>query len=74
MAKVTIIGAGQTGATTAHWLAQREIADVVLIDIVEGMPQGKALDLSEAMPVIGSDAKVLGTNDYADTAGCDKIA
>lgn len=73
MAKVTIIGAGQTGATTAHWLAEREFADVVLIDIVEGMPQGKALDLTEAMPVIGSDAKVYGTNDYADTAGSDIV-
>ena len=50
MAKVTIIGAGQTGATTAHWLAAREIADLVLVDIVEGMPQGKALDMMEAMP------------------------
>ncbi len=73
MAKVTIIGAGQTGATTAHWLVEREFADVVLIDIVEGMPQGKALDLTEAMPVIGSDAKVYGTNDYADTAGSDIV-
>jgi malate dehydrogenase len=73
MAKVTIIGAGQTGATTAHWLAEREIADVVLVDIVDGMPQGKALDLTEAMPVIGSDAKIYGTNDYADTAGSDIV-
>lgn len=73
MSKVTIIGAGQTGATTAHWLAERQIADVVLVDIVEGMPQGKALDLTEAMPVIGSDAKVYGTNDYADTAGSDIV-
>jgi malate dehydrogenase len=73
MSKVTIIGAGQTGATTAHWLAERQIADVVLVDIVEGMPQGKALDLTEAMPVIGSDAKIYGTNDYADTAGSDIV-
>jgi malate dehydrogenase len=73
MAKVTIIGAGQTGATTAHWLAEREIADVVLVDIVDGMPQGKALDLTEAMPVIGSDAKIYGTNDYADTAESDIV-
>lgn len=73
MAKVTIIGAGQTGATTAHWLAERHIADVVLVDIVEGMPQGKALDLTEAMPIIGSDAKVFGSNDYADTAGSDIV-
>jgi malate dehydrogenase len=73
MAKVTIIGAGQTGATTAHWLAEREIADVVLVDIVDGMPQGKALDLTEAMPVIGSDAKIFGTNEYADTAESDLV-
>jgi malate dehydrogenase len=73
MAKVTIIGAGQTGATTAHWLAERELADVVLVDIVEGMPQGKALDLTEAMPVIGSDARVIGTNDYADTKDSDIV-
>ena len=73
MSKVTIIGAGQTGATTAHWLAERQIADVVLVDILEGMPQGKALDLTEAMPVIGSDAKIFGTNDYADTAGSDVV-
>jgi malate dehydrogenase len=73
MAKVTIVGAGQTGATTAHWLAERQIADVVLVDIVEGMPQGKALDLTEAMPIIGSDSTVYGTNDYADTAGSDII-
>jgi malate dehydrogenase len=73
MAKVTIIGAGQTGATTAHWLAEREVADLVLVDIVEGMPQGKALDLTEAMPVIGSDVAVVGTNDYAETSGSDIV-
>ncbi len=73
MAKVTIIGAGQTGATTAHWLAEREIADLVLVDIVEGMPQGKALDMMEAMPVIGSDVKIVGTNDFKDTADSDIV-
>jgi malate dehydrogenase len=73
MAKVTIIGAGQTGATTAHWLAEKEVADLVLVDIVEGMPQGKALDLTEAMPVIGSDVAVVGTNDYAETSGSDIV-
>jgi malate dehydrogenase len=62
-----------TGSTTAHWLAEREIADLVLVDIVEGMPQGKALDLTEAMPVIGSDVKVLGTNGYAETADSDIV-
>ena len=71
--KVSIIGAGMTGSTTAHWLAEREITDVVLVDIVEGMPQGKALDLQEAMPVIGKDVKVIGSNDYEATAGSDII-
>ena len=73
MPKVTIIGAGQTGATTAHWLAERELADLVLVDVIEGMPQGKALDLAQAMPVIGSDVMVTGTNDYAGTAGSDIV-
>lgn len=73
MAKVTIIGAGQTGATTAHWLAAREIADLVLLDIVEGMPQGKALDLQEALPVIGSDVRVVGENDYEATRASDVV-
>lgn len=71
--KVTIVGAGMTGATAAHWLAELEIADIVLIDIVEGMPQGKALDLTEAMPVIGKDVSIIGSNDYADSAGSDII-
>ncbi len=71
--KVSIVGAGMTGSTTAHWLAEREIADIVLVDIVEGMPQGKALDLQEALPVIGKDVKVTGSNDYAATAGSDII-
>jgi malate dehydrogenase len=72
-AKVSIIGAGMTGSTTAHWLAEREIADIVLVDIVEGMPQGKALDLLEAMPVIGKDVSVVGSNDYEATAASDII-
>jgi malate dehydrogenase len=71
--KVSIIGAGMTGSTTAHWLAEREIADIVLVDVIEGMPQGKALDLLEAMPVIGKDVSVVGSNDYAATAGSDII-
>jgi malate dehydrogenase len=71
--KVSIIGAGMTGSTTAHWLAEREIADVVLVDIVEGMPQGKALDLQEALPVIGKDVSVVGSNDYAATARSDIV-
>lgn len=73
MGKVAIIGAGQTGATTAHWLAQREIAEIVLLDMVEGLPQGKSLDLTQAMPLIGADVKILGTNDYRDTADADIV-
>lgn len=73
MNKISIIGAGMTGATAAHWIAEREIADVVLVDVVEGMPQGKALDLSEAMPIIGKDAEIVGSNDYAATKGSDII-
>lgn len=71
--KVSIIGAGMTGSTTAHWLAEREIADIVLVDVVEGMPQGKALDLQQAMPVIGKDVTVVGSNDYDATSGSDII-
>jgi malate dehydrogenase len=71
--KVSIIGAGMTGATTAHWLAEREIADLVLVDIVEGMPQGKALDLQEALPVIGKDVEVIGSNSFDATAGSDIV-
>jgi|SRR3972149_624190 len=72
-AKVSIIGAGMTGSTSAHWIAEREFADVVLVDIVEGMPQGKALDLTEALPIIGKDVSIFGTNDYKDTTGSDII-
>jgi malate dehydrogenase len=71
--KVSIVGAGMTGSTTAHWLADREIADVVLIDIVEGMPQGKALDLQEAMPVMGRDVQITGSNDFDATTDSDVI-
>jgi malate dehydrogenase len=71
--KVTVIGAGNVGATTAQRIAEAGLADVVLVDIVEGMPQGKGLDLAEAAPVVGHDAHILGTNDYADTAGSDII-
>jgi malate dehydrogenase len=69
--KVTIIGAGNVGATAAHWIASRELADVVLIDIVQGLPQGKALDLLESGPVEGFDINVVGTNNYEDTANSD---
>jgi malate dehydrogenase len=66
---VTVIGAGNVGATTAQRIAEESLADVMLVDIVEGLPQGKALDLAEAAPVIGHDMQVRGTNDYTDTAG-----
>jgi malate dehydrogenase len=71
--KVTVIGAGNVGATLAHRLADKEMADVVLIDILEGIPQGKGLDLLEAGPVEGYDCRVIGTNDYKDTAGSDIV-
>jgi malate dehydrogenase len=73
MKKISIIGAGNTGATAAHWLAERELADIVLLDVVDGLPQGKSLDLLQAMPIIGKDAEVIGTNDYAATKGSDII-
>jgi malate dehydrogenase len=71
--KVTVIGAGNVGATTAQRIAEAGLADVVLVDIVDGLPQGKGLDLAEAAPVVRHDARVTGTNDYADTAGSDVI-
>jgi malate dehydrogenase len=71
--KVSIVGSGNVGATAAHWIASKELADVVLIDIVEGVPQGKALDLLEAMPIEKRDSYVIGTNDYADTANSDIV-
>src|SRR5713226_10727166 len=71
--KVTVVGGGNVGATLAQRLADGELADVVLIDIIEGMPQGKGLDILEAAPVGGSDARVVGTNDYQDTAGSDIV-
>ena len=71
--KVTVVGSGNVGATAAHWLASKELADVVLIDIIEGVPQGKGLDLLEAMPVEKRDSFVIGSNDYADTANSDIV-
>ena len=73
MPKVSIIGAGMTGATTAHWLAERELADLVLVDVLEGMPQGKSLDMFEAMPIIGKDVDIVGSNSYEATKGSDII-
>ena len=71
--KVTVIGAGNVGATTAQRIVDKGYADVVLVDIVEGLPQGKALDMLEAGPVVGSDASVIGTNSYEETAGSDIV-
>src|SRR5947207_13317838 len=71
--KVTIVGAGNVGATAAHWVASKELANVVLIDVLEGVPQGKGLDLLEAMPIQKRDSFVLGTNDYVDTANSDIV-
>lgn len=71
--KITVVGAGNVGATAAHWAASRELGDVVLIDIAEGIPQGKGLDLYESSPVYGFDSAITGTNDYADTAGSDIV-
>jgi malate dehydrogenase len=73
MAKISIIGAGMTGATTAHWLSQKELGDLVLVDVIEGMPQGKGLDMLEAMPIVGKDVEVVGSNDYAATRSSDVI-
>ena len=69
--KVTVVGAGNVGATTAQRIFDGGYADVVLVDIVEGLPQGKALDMLESGPVTGSDSSIIGTNDYKDTAGSD---
>ncbi len=71
--KVTVIGAGNVGATAAQRLCEKELCDVVLIDIVEGVPQGKALDLTEAAPVEKHDAKLTGSNDYAPSEGSDIV-
>ncbi|MEW6769847.1 MAG: malate dehydrogenase [Bacillota bacterium] len=67
--KITIIGSGNVGATTAHWAAVKELGNIVLMDVVEGMPQGKALDLMEAAPVAGFDCRLQGSNAWEDTAG-----
>src|SRR2546423_8758395 len=71
--KVTVVGAGNVGATTAQRIAERDYADVVLVDIVEGLPQGKALDLNQSGPVIGYEANMVGTNGYEETAGSDIV-
>src|SRR5438034_553776 len=71
--KVTVVGSGNVGATLAQRLVDKELADVVMIDILEGIPQGKGLDMLEAGPVEGYDCSVIGTNDYKDTANSDIV-
>jgi len=71
--KVSIIGAGNVGATCAFRIAEKGYADIVLLDIIEGLPQGKALDMLEATPIIDSDVKLIGTNDYQETANSDIV-
>ncbi len=71
--KISIIGSGNVGATAAHWAATRGLGDVVLLDVVDGVPQGKALDLSQAGPVDGFSVSITGSNDYDDTAGSDVV-
>ncbi len=65
--KITVVGAGNVGATAAHWAAARDLGDVVLVDIIEGMPQGKSLDLMQARPIFGFNVEIVGTNDYEAT-------
>ncbi len=73
MKKVSVIGSGNVGATTALMIAEKELADVVLVDIIEGVPQGKGLDMAESAPIDGFDSKVYGTNDYAEIRGSDIV-
>lgn len=72
--KIAIIGAGMTGATIGHWCAAKELGDIVFIDVVPDMPQGKALDLAQAGPIEGFDVHIEGSNDFADLAGADVVA
>ena len=71
--KITVVGAGNVGATAAHWAAAQELADVVLVDVVEGMPQGKALDLMQARPIFGFNVNVVGANDYEPTRNSEVV-
>ena len=71
--KITVVGAGNVGATAAHWLAAKELGDIVLVDIVEGVPQGKALDLAEAAPIEGFDVRLTGANAYDGTENSDVV-
>src|ERR687883_710426 len=71
--KITVVGGGNVGATTVQRLAERDYADLVMVDIVEGLPQGKALDLNQAGPVVGYEPNVVGTNTYDETSGSDIV-
>ena len=71
--KITVVGAGNVGATAAHWLAAKELGDVVLVDIVEGVPQGKSLDLAQAAPIEGYDVRLTGANTYEGTENSDIV-
>ena len=71
--KVTVVGAGMVGGVVAQKLAERDYADVVVVDIVEGLPQGKSLDLMQVGPVLGYDSRLTGANGYEDTAGSDVV-
>lgn len=71
--KITIVGAGNVGATVAHWAAAKELGDLVLVDVIEGLPQGKALDLWEAGPLEGFDCRVVGASAYAEAANSDVV-
>jgi malate dehydrogenase len=71
--KITVVGAGNVGATAAHWIASKELADVVLVDVVDGVPQGKSLDLAQAAPIDGFDVRLKGANSYEDTKDSDVV-
>src|ERR671935_537203 len=71
--KITVVGGGNVGATTAQRIAERDYADIVLVDIVEGMPQGKALDLNQSGPVVGYEPNIVGTNTYDETSGSEIV-
>ena len=71
--KITVVGAGNVGATAAQRIVEKQLADVALIDIVDGLPQGKALDMMQSAATEGFDTKIIGTNDYKDTAGSDVV-
>jgi malate dehydrogenase len=71
--KITVVGAGNVGATAAQYIVEKELGDVVLVDVIEGIPQGKALDLAQAGPVHGYDSALTGSNGYDDTANSDIV-